>query len=91
LLRAFVPRNPLERDRYLYAVLERIDPTPLYTMNRAIAVGEWQAPEPSLQPQNELRGWRSPHDVTGSPIAERVTGRGSSRVDRIPIVETSHA
>src|SRR5205809_6280976 len=29
----------------LYAMLERIDPSPLHTMNRAIAVAEWQRPE----------------------------------------------
>jgi RNA polymerase sigma factor (sigma-70 family) len=32
----------------LYAALERIDPSPLYAMNRAIAVAEWQGPEAGL-------------------------------------------
>src|SRR5258706_11664494 len=34
----------------LYAMLERIDPSPLHRMNRAVAVAEWQGPEdgPSL-------------------------------------------
>jgi RNA polymerase sigma factor (sigma-70 family) len=32
----------------LYAMLERIAPSPLHTLNRAIAVAEWQGPEPGL-------------------------------------------
>ncbi len=32
----------------LYAMLERIAPSPLYTMNRAVAVAEWQGPEAGL-------------------------------------------
>jgi len=32
----------------LYAMLERINPSPLHTMNRAVAVAEWQGPEAGL-------------------------------------------
>jgi len=32
----------------LYAMLERIDPSPLHTLNRAVAVAEWQGPEAGL-------------------------------------------
>jgi RNA polymerase sigma factor (sigma-70 family) len=32
----------------LYAMLERIDPSPLHTMNRAVAVAEWQGPDAGL-------------------------------------------
>src|SRR5260370_29119900 len=32
----------------LYAMLEHIDPSPLHTMNRAVAVAEWQGPEAGL-------------------------------------------
>ena len=32
----------------LYAMLERIDPSPLHTMNRAVAVAEWRGPEAGL-------------------------------------------
>lgn len=32
----------------LYAMLERIAPSPLHTLNRAIAVAEWQGPEAGL-------------------------------------------
>ena len=31
-----------------YAMLERIDPSPLHTMNRAVAVAEWKGPEAGL-------------------------------------------
>ena len=32
----------------LYRMLERIDPSPLHSMNRAVAVAEWQGPEAGL-------------------------------------------
>ena len=32
----------------LYAMLERIDPSPLHTLNRAVAVAEWQGPDAGL-------------------------------------------
>jgi RNA polymerase sigma-70 factor (ECF subfamily) len=32
----------------LHAMLERIDPSPLHTMNRAVAVAEWQGPAAGL-------------------------------------------
>jgi RNA polymerase sigma factor (sigma-70 family) len=32
----------------LYAMLERIAPSPLHTMNRAVAVAEWQGPDAGL-------------------------------------------
>ncbi len=32
----------------LYTMLERIEPSPLYTMNRAIAVAQWQGPQAGL-------------------------------------------
>jgi predicted RNA polymerase sigma factor len=32
----------------LYAMLERIDPSPTHTMNRAVAIAEWQGPEAGL-------------------------------------------
>jgi RNA polymerase sigma factor (sigma-70 family) len=32
----------------LYAMLEHIDPSPLHTMNRAVAVAEWQGPDAGL-------------------------------------------
>ena len=44
----------------LYAMLEHIDPSPLHTMNRAVAVAEWQGPDAGLafwKPSYRLRGW----------------------------------
>jgi RNA polymerase sigma-70 factor (ECF subfamily) len=32
----------------LYAMLERVDPSPLHAMNRAVAVAEWQGPSAGL-------------------------------------------
>jgi RNA polymerase sigma-70 factor (ECF subfamily) len=32
----------------LYVMLERIDPSPLHTMNRAVVVAEWQGPDAGL-------------------------------------------
>src|SRR5260370_5809686 len=34
----------------LYAMLDRIGPSPLNAMNRAVAIAEWQAPEAGLAP-----------------------------------------
>ena len=33
----------------LYAMLQRIDPSPLHTLNRAVAVAEWKGPEVALE------------------------------------------
>jgi RNA polymerase sigma-70 factor (ECF subfamily) len=38
----------------LYAMLERIAPSPLHTMNRAVAVAEWEGPGAGLAILNEL-------------------------------------
>ncbi len=32
----------------LYAMLERLEPSPLFTLNRAVALAEWQGPEAGL-------------------------------------------
>jgi RNA polymerase sigma factor (sigma-70 family) len=32
----------------LYAMLERIDPSPIHTLNRAVAVAQWQGPQAGL-------------------------------------------
>ena len=32
-----------------YQLLEQVSPSPLYTLNRAIAVAEWQGPEAGLE------------------------------------------
>jgi RNA polymerase sigma-70 factor (ECF subfamily) len=38
----------------LYGMLERIAPSPLHTVNRAVAVAEWQGPEMGLAVLDDL-------------------------------------
>ena len=47
----------------LYALLERIDPSPLFTLNRAVAVAEWRGPEAGLA---VLEGLAPPAWLSGS-------------------------
>jgi RNA polymerase sigma-70 factor (ECF subfamily) len=55
----------------LYAMLERIDPSPLHTMNRAVAVAEWQGPEAGLA---LLRALATPPWLTDSYLWDAVLG-----------------
>ncbi len=55
----------------LYAMLERIDPSPLHTMNRAVAVAEWQGPEAGLA---LLRALATPAWLTDSYLWDAVLG-----------------
>ena len=55
----------------LYAMLERIDPSPLHTMNRAVAVAEWQGPEAGLA---LLQAIVPPVWLTGSYLWDAVVG-----------------
>jgi RNA polymerase sigma-70 factor (ECF subfamily) len=43
----------------LYAILERVAPSPLHTLNRAVAVAEWQGPQAALALLQDLPppGW----------------------------------
>lgn len=38
----------------LYSILERVAPSPLHTLNRAVAVAEWQGPDAGLAVLSEL-------------------------------------
>jgi RNA polymerase sigma-70 factor (ECF subfamily) len=38
----------------LYSILERVAPSPLHTLNRAVAVAEWQGPQAGLSVLQEL-------------------------------------
>jgi RNA polymerase sigma-70 factor (ECF subfamily) len=55
----------------LYAMLERIAPSPLNTMNRAVAIAEWQGPEAGLallkaiEPPQWLLGYYLWYSVLG--------------------------
>ena len=55
----------------LYAMLERINPSPLHTMNRAVAVAEWQGPEAGLA---LLRALATPAWLTDSYLWDAVLG-----------------
>jgi RNA polymerase sigma-70 factor (ECF subfamily) len=55
----------------LYAMLERIDPSPLHTMNRAVAVAEWQGPAAGLALLQHLA---PPTWLAGSYLWEAVMG-----------------
>jgi RNA polymerase sigma factor (sigma-70 family) len=55
----------------LYAMLERIDPSPLHTMNRAVAVAEWQGPQAGLA---LLQGLAAPAWLGGSYLWHAVLG-----------------
>jgi predicted RNA polymerase sigma factor len=39
----------------LYSILERVAPSPLHTLNRAVAIAEWQGPDAGLP---SYRDWR---------------------------------
>jgi RNA polymerase sigma-70 factor (ECF subfamily) len=53
----------------LYAMLERIAPSPLHTLNRAVAVAEWQGPAAGLA---VLEGLMPPAWLSGSYLWEAV-------------------
>ena len=54
----------------LYAMLEQIAPSPLHTMNRAVAVAEWQGPAAGLA---VLQGMVPPPWLAGSYLWEAVS------------------
>lgn len=53
----------------LYALLERIAPSPLHTLNKAVAVAEWQGPQAGL---GVLEGLAPPAWLTGSYLWDAV-------------------
>jgi RNA polymerase sigma-70 factor (ECF subfamily) len=55
----------------LYAMLERIDPSPLHTMNRAVAVAESQGPAAGLA---VLQALAPPAWLSGSYLWDAVMG-----------------
>lgn len=55
----------------LYAILERIEPSPLHTMNRAVAMAEWQGPDAGLA---LLQGVTPPSWLAGSYLWDAVLG-----------------
>jgi RNA polymerase sigma-70 factor (ECF subfamily) len=58
-----------ERVVECYALLDRIAPSPLHTLNRAIAMAEWRGPAQGLA---ELEGFAPPEWLAGSHLCAAV-------------------
>lgn len=56
----------------LYAMLQRIDPSPLHTLNRAVAVAEWKGPEAALDLLEGLvpPSWLEGHYLWAAVLAD---------------------
>jgi predicted RNA polymerase sigma factor len=56
----------------LYAMLERIDPSPIHTLNRAVAVAEWQGPKAGLATLDGLvpPAWLDGHYLWEAVLAD---------------------
>lgn len=56
----------------LYAMLERIDPSPLHTLNRAVAVAEWKGVDAALALLRDLAPptWLSGHYLWAAVLAD---------------------
>src|SRR3989441_38335 len=68
----------------LYAMLERIDPSPLHTMNRAVAVAEWQGPQAGLA---LLQALAPPAWLVGSYQWDAVLGDLHRRAGNLEIAQ----
>jgi RNA polymerase sigma-70 factor (ECF subfamily) len=69
----------------LYAMLERIDPSPTHTMNRAVAVAEWQGPEAGLALLETLA---PPAWLAGSYLWDAVLGDLHRRVGNLEVARS---
>jgi RNA polymerase sigma-70 factor (ECF subfamily) len=68
----------------LYSMLERIAPSPLHTLNRAVAVAEWQGPEAGLA---VLQGLVPPAWLFGSYLWDAVLGDLFRRAGNLEIAQ----
>jgi RNA polymerase sigma factor (sigma-70 family) len=68
----------------LYGMLERIDPSPLHTMNRAVAVAEWQGPEAALALLDVLS---LPAWLAGSHLWDAVLGDLHRRAGNVEMAQ----
>jgi RNA polymerase sigma-70 factor (ECF subfamily) len=66
----------------LYAMLERIEPSPLHTMNRAVAIAEWQGPAAGLA---ALKALAPPAWLAGSYLWDAVMGDLHRRAGQLEI------
>ena len=65
-------------------MLERIDPSPPHTMNRAVAVAEWQGPEAGL---TLLQALAPPAWLAGSYLWDAVLGDLHRRAGNLEIAQ----
>lgn len=70
------------KDRLRETMLERIDPSPTHTMNRAVAVAEWQGPEAGLALLETLA---PPAWLAGSCLWDAVLGDLHRRVGNLEV------
>ncbi|MEN9577581.1 MAG: hypothetical protein RJA70_590 [Pseudomonadota bacterium] len=56
----------------LYGILEKLAPSPLYTLNRAIALAEWKGPQEALRVLEPLvpPGWLAGYYLWGATLGE---------------------
>jgi RNA polymerase sigma-70 factor (ECF subfamily) len=66
----------------LYAMLERVDPSPLHAMNRAVAIAEWQGPDAGLAVLDALT---PPAWLAGSYLWDAVLGDLHRRAGNLEI------
>jgi RNA polymerase sigma-70 factor (ECF subfamily) len=71
-----------DRIAELYAMLERIDPSPLHTLNRAVVVAEWKGAEAALQLLEGLAppSWLEGHYLWGAVLADLHRRAGHAEV-----------
>ena len=68
----------------LYAMLDRIAPSPLHTLNRAVALAEWQGPEAGLA---LLKALAPPAWLSGSYLWDTVLGDLHRRAGNLDIAQ----
>jgi RNA polymerase sigma factor (sigma-70 family) len=68
----------------LYVILERVAPSPLHTLNRAVAIAEWQGPEAALA---LLQGLVPPPWLVGSYLWDAVLGDLHRRAGNLDVAQ----
>jgi RNA polymerase sigma-70 factor (ECF subfamily) len=66
----------------LYSILDRVDPSPLHTLNRAVALAEWQGPQAGLSALQELA---PPSWLAGSYSLDAVLSDLHGRVGNVEV------
>jgi RNA polymerase sigma factor (sigma-70 family) len=68
----------------LYSILERVAPSPLHTLNRAVATAEWQGPEAGLA---ALEGLVPPSWLVGAYLWDAVLGDLHRRAGNLELAQ----